>query len=298
MFRARRPAFAPHRARTRDSNAMSLDAGIGELLLLAAAILAGGAVSGLLAGLFGVGGGGVIVPVLYEIFRLIGVSDEIRMQLCVGTSLAIIIPTSLRSFIAHRAQRTLPLHVLRIWALPVAGGVAAGGVIAWLAPAWVFKLTFVLMAGLIALKMLFGRESWRLADQLPGPRLMGFYGVIIGLYASVMGVGGGSVATLILMLYGESIQVAVALSAGVGVLISITGTVGYALAGLPHHALLPPFSLGFVSLLGVVVMAPISSLTAPYGARLAHALPKRRLEIGFGLYLLAICVRFVASLVW
>jgi uncharacterized membrane protein YfcA len=277
---------------------MTLDVPVGELLLLIAAILAGGAVSGLLAGLFGVGGGGVIVPVLYEIFRILGVADEVRMQLCVGTSLAIIIPTSLCSFLAHRARRSLPLHVLRLWTVPVIAGVALGSVIAWLAPAWVFKLTFVLMAGLIAAKMLFGRESWRLGNALPGRGMMALYGVIIGLYASVMGVGGGSVATLILMLYGEPIHVAVALSAGVGVLISTSGALGYVLAGLPQQALMPPFSLGFVSLLGVVLLAPVASFTAPYGARLAHALPKRRLEIAFGLFLLAIAVRFLASLLW
>ena len=277
---------------------MPLDVPLGELLLLAAAILAGGAVSGVLAGLFGVGGGGVIVPVLYEIFRIVGVADEVRMQLCVGTSLAIIAPTSLRSFLAHRARRVLPLQVLRGWAVPILAGVALGGIIAWLSPAWVFKLTFVLMAGLIAVKMLFGRESWRLGNKLPGRGLMALYGVIIGLYASVMGVGGGSVATLVLMLYGEPIHVAVALSAGVGVLISIAGAIGYMLAGLPQQALTPPFSIGFVSLLGVALMAPVSSFTAPYGARLAHALPKRRLEIAFGLFLLAIAARFTASLLW
>jgi uncharacterized protein len=276
----------------------SLHASGPELALLAAAILAAGAVSGLLAGLFGVGGGGVIVPVLYEIFGFLAVTDTVRMQLCVGTSLAIIIPTSLRSFLTHRARRSLPLDVLRIWAVPVVVGVALGGAIAWLAPAWVFKLTFVLMAGLIALKMLFGRESWRLAGELPGRGLMAVYGVIIGLYASVMGVGGGSVATLILMLYGRSIHVAVALSAGVGVLISIAGTIGYMLAGLPQQALMPPFSIGFVSLLGVVLMAPVSSFTAPFGARLAQALPKRRLEIAFGVFLLAIAARFLVSLLW
>jgi uncharacterized membrane protein YfcA len=90
---------------------------------------------------------------------------------------------------------------------------------------------------------------------------------------------------------------AVATSAALGVPISIVGTLGYVLAGLPHHALLPPFSIGFVSLLGVVVMAPVSTFVAPYGARLAHALPRRQLEIGFAIFLLIVCARFIASLV-
>jgi uncharacterized membrane protein YfcA len=269
---------------------------LGELSALAAGIVAGGVVTGLLAGLFGVGGGAVIVPVLYEVFRALGVAEEVRMQLCVGTSLAIIVPTAIRSFLAHRAKGELPVEVLRIWALPVIAGIAGGAVTAAFAPAWVFKLAFVVVTSLIALRMFFGRADWRLADTIPGQPLMSAYGFVIGLHAGVMGVGGGSVSTLVLMLYGVPIHAAVGVSAGVGVIISVVGTIGYALAGLPQWALLPPLSLGYLSLIGFVLMAPISAATAPLGARLAHRLPKRRLEIAFGVFLLAVALRFVASL--
>jgi uncharacterized membrane protein YfcA len=123
------------------------------------------------------------------------------------------------------------------------------------------------------------------------------YGFAIGLGSSLMGTSGGSLATLVLTLYGKSIHNAVATSAGIGVPIAIAGTLGYIAAGLPHQALLPPLSLGFVSLLGVAAIAPLSSYVAPLGARLAHALPKRWLEIAFGLFLLAAAARFVVSLV-
>lgn len=275
---------------------MGLDVPAGELALLAVAILAGGAVTGLLAGLFGVGGGGVIVPVLYEIFGVLGVSDDVRMQLCVGTSLAIIIPTSYRSYRAHIARGNVPVEILRAWVAPVILGVVIGGVTAAIAPAWVFRLTFALMAGGIAIRLLFGRDTWRLGNDLPGRGMMSLYGVIIGLYSALMGVGGGSVSTLVLMLYARPIHVAVAISAGVGVIISISGAIGYALAGLPYQSLMPPLSIGFVSLIGVILMAPISSLVAPYGARLAHRMPKRQLEIAFGIFLLAIAVRFLVTL--
>ena len=132
----------------------------GELVMLAAAIVLGGIVSGVLAGLFGVGGGAIIVPVLYEIFRIIGVPEEVRMQLCIGTSLAIIIPTSIRSFRAHQARGELPVEILRIWAGPIFAGVVAGGFIAAIAPAALFKIVFIAMASLIAAKMLFGRQLW------------------------------------------------------------------------------------------------------------------------------------------
>ena len=96
-----------------------------ELAWLAVALLAAGAVTGLLAGVFGVGGGAVIVPVLYELFRVVGVPEEVRMPLCVGTSLAVIIPTSIRSFNAHRAKGAVDMSILRRWAVPVVIGVVA-----------------------------------------------------------------------------------------------------------------------------------------------------------------------------
>ena len=269
-----------------------------ELALLALAIIVGGAIAGFLAGLFGVGGGGVMVPILYEVFGVLGVADQVRMQLCVGTSLAIILPTSLRAFLAHRQKAKLPVHILRLWALPIVVGVIAGGTVAALAPAYVFKLAFVVVAGLLALKLLLGGETWRLGDRLPGYGAMASYGGFIGLYSSLMGVGGGSVATLVLMLYGERIHIAVAMATGVGVIIAVSGSIAYMLAGLPQQALLPPLSIGYVSLIGVALMAPLASFASPYGARLAHSWPKRRLEIAFGCFMLAIALRFLATLLW
>ena len=271
---------------------------IAELVWLAVAVMAAGVVTGLLAGLFGIGGGAVIVPVLFEVFRLLGVPEEIRMQLCVGTSLAIIVPTNVRSYRAHRAKGLVIPAVLRSWAVPAVIGVAAGSATAAFAPAQVFKLAFIVIAGVIAAKLLAGRETWVLGRSLPGSTAMTGYGFLIGLASSLMGISGGSLMTMIMTLYGVPIHNAVATSAGVGVPIAIAGTLGYLIAGLPHQAQLPPLSIGFVSAIGVVMIAPISSWIAPLGARLAHALPKRRLEIAFGLFLIAASLRFVVSLIW
>jgi uncharacterized protein len=271
---------------------------IAELVWLAVAVMAAGVVTGLLAGLFGIGGGAVIVPVLFEVFRLLGVPEEVRMQLCVGTSLAIIVPTTVRSYRAHQAKGLVIQAVMRSWAVPAVIGVAAGSVTAAFAPAQVFKLAFVVIAGIIAAKLLAGRETWVLGRSLPGSAAMTGYGFIIGLASSLMGISGGSLMTMMMTLYGVPIHNAVATSAGVGVPIAIAGTLGYLVAGLPHQAQLPPLSVGFVSVIGVIMIAPISSWIAPLGARLAHALPKRRLEIGFGLFLIAASLRFVVSLIW
>jgi uncharacterized membrane protein YfcA len=275
---------------------MFLNVPIGELAWLAGAILVSGAVTGILAGLFGIGGGALIVPALYEVFRVLGVPEEVRMQLCIGTSLAIIVPTTIRSYRAHRERSEGIREVVRLWAIPAVVGVALGALLAAFAPASLFKIAFVIITSLIAIKLMFGRESWRLADELPGRTTMTFYGFLVGLASSLLGISGGSVSNTILMLYGRSIHNAVAISAGLGVPITIAGTVGYALAGLRYRALLPPLSIGFVSIIGVVLMAPVSSFFAAYGARLAHALSRRALEIAFGVFLLAVAVRFLLSL--
>ena len=270
---------------------------LSEIIWLAVAIVVAGMVTGILAGLFGIGGGAVIVPVLYEVFQLLNVPDAVRMQLCVGTSIAIIVPTAIRSYLTHRAKGLVIPNVIRLWALPAVIGVACGAVIAAFAPPAVFKIAFVLIAGLIAIKFLFAGDRWNLGTHLPGPVPMRFYGFVIGLAGSLMGVSGGSLSNIVLTLYGKPIHNAVATSSGLGVPITIVGTIGYILAGLPREALLPPFSLGFVSLIGLVVMAPVSSLTAPYGARLAHRLSRRTLEIVFSCFLLLVSARFLVSLV-
>jgi uncharacterized membrane protein YfcA len=269
---------------------------LGELAWLAAAIVAGGLVTGILAGLFGIGGGAIIVPVLYEVFRVIGVPEEVRIQLCIGTSLAIIVPTTIRSYQAHRARGAGVEGIVRLWWLPALIGVVLGSALAAFAPPAVFKIAFVVLASVIAGKLLFGRESWRLGDDLP-PGLPGrALGFLVGLASALMGVSGGSMSNMILTLYGKTIHQAVATSAGLGVPITIAGTFGYMVAGLSKQSLMPPLTIGFVSLIGFALMAPVSSFTASYGARLAHALPKRKLEIAFGIFLLLVSVRFLASL--
>ena len=164
-----------------------LGVSLGEIALLVAGIVASGVVTGLLAGLCGIGGGAVIVPVLYEVFRILDVPDEVRMQLCVGTSLAIIVPTNIRSYLAHRAKGAVDHQVVKLWVLPALAGIAIGSVVAAFAPAAVFRMAFVVMAGVIAFKLLFGRDSWRLADDFPGQPAMSAFGMLIGLSSSLMG---------------------------------------------------------------------------------------------------------------
>lgn len=269
---------------------------VGELALLAGAILIAGIISGVMSGLFGIGGSTVIIPVVYEIFRLLEVPDDVRMQLSIGTALAVTVPTTLRAFFAHRAKGAVLMEPLRIWAIPAALGVALGSYIAYVAPAEVFKTAFILFAVFMSLRFLLGRDDWRVADTLPGTPVMAAAGFSFGALATLVGIAGGSFSTLFLTLYGTAFHTAVATSSGLGVIIGIPASIGYMVAGWPHMGALPPLSIGFVSILGVLLIAPASVLAATYGARLAHRLSKRRLEIGFGLFLMAVALRFVVSL--
>ncbi len=276
---------------------MLLGVGLHEILWLVLALLIGGMISGVLAGLFGVSGGSVIVPVLYEGFRVLGVPEDVRMQLCLGTSIAIVVPTTIRSYLTHRTKGVVIPGVIRQWALPAVIGVACSAVIAAFAPAAILTLAFVVIASLIAIKLLFAGDRWNLAAELPGPTAMKLYGFGIGFCGSLMGVSGGAISTIVLTLYGKPIHNAVATSSGVAVPITIAGAIGFVLAGLPHQAELPPLSLGFVSLIGLAVTAPIASFVAPYGAHLAHRLSRRTLEIAFGGFLLLVSLRFLVSLI-
>src|SRR6195256_3629715 len=202
-----------------------------ELLALALLLVAVGALSGFLAGVFGIGGGAILVPVFYECFRLAGVPLDVRMPLCIGSSLAIIIPTSVRSYRAHYSRGAVDMEILKAWWLPVLAGVIAGSVTARYAPERLFKIVFVGVAWSAAARLLLARATWKLGDDLPRGPLMKAYGFLIGLLSTLMGVGGGLFANLLLTFYGRPIHQAVGASSALSGLISNPGPGGHVFAG-------------------------------------------------------------------
>ena len=268
----------------------------GELALLVGMLLAGGVVMGLLAGLLGVGGGGIMVPILYELFSAVGVDEAVRMHLCVGTTLAVIVPTSLRSYHSHRARGAVDAGILRSMVGPVVLGVVIGTLVARFSDKTVMTAIWAGAAALISLKMYVGRESWWLGDEIPGHPWRGLYGVFIGTISTLMSIGGGAFVTMMMTLYGRSIHQAVATSSGFGPMIAIPGTLGFIWAGWSASGL-PPGSLGYVSLLSAVVIVPASVLAAPWGVRLAHGFSRRTLELAFATFLAVVAARFLFSLV-
>ena len=276
---------------------------LSELLELALLLIVAGALAGFLAGVFGIGGGAVLVPVFYECFRLAGVPLEVRMPLCVGTSLAVIIPTSISSFRAHYKRGAVDLNILKIWWLPIVMGVIAGSVAARFAPERLFKYVFVMVAWSAATRLLLARENWKFGDEMPKGPVMRLFGFLVGILATLMGVGGGLFSNLLMTFYSRPIHQAVATSSALAVLISIPGALGYVYAGWPAVARFPdvvalqlPFALGYVSLIGAVLVMPTSLLTAPLGVKAAHAMSKRTLEVAFGTYLFVVGCRFVIAL--
>ncbi|MBO0904001.1 sulfite exporter TauE/SafE family protein [Jiella sonneratiae] len=267
-----------------------------SLVPLVLTLLLAAAAAGFLAGLFGIGGGAIFVPVLYQTFEALGVSHLVSMHLAVGSSIAIIVPTSLRSLASHLKRGAVDTALLKRWLVPIPLGAVAGALLASVASSAELRGIFAVLAFVLGLKMLIGRLTMQLGDDLPGPVGRSVAGVVIGLLSSLMGIGGGVLNNTFMTLYGRPIHQAVATSAGVGALIAVPGLVTYVVGGWGEPAL-PALSFGYVNAFAVAVVAPASILAVPLGASLAHRLSRRQLELGFGSFLLIVALRFAWSLV-
>ncbi len=270
---------------------------ISSLLLVYIPLLAAtGLIAGVLAGLLGVGGGIVIVPVLYHVFGSLGVDTEIRMHLAVGTSLATIVPTSIRSSLAHHRKGSFDAALFLRWAPGIFVGVLLG---TWLANQVTFTAltsVFAVVALGVSLQMGFGRPDARLAPAPPtGPAGAAMTG-IIGALSAMMGIGGGTLSVPTMTLFGIPIHRAVGTAAGLGMVIAIPGVVGFIIGGLRSSAL-PPFSFGYVNWLGFALIVPATVLTVPLGARLAHALDPQPLRRVFAFFLGATALRMIWDVV-
>ena len=266
-----------------------------SLALMVVALAAAGFLSGFLAGLLGIGGGAVVVITLYEAFRWMGVDDAVRMHLATGTGLAIIAPTTLRSFMAHRARGLADLAFVRRMAVPVVIGVGLGSVVAGNSGGNALKWVWVVMGTFLAVRMFLGRDDWRLGPDIPKSLAVEAYGVALGAVSVLMSVGGGAYVVMLMTLYGRSLHQAVGTSSGFGPLIAIPGVLGFMWAGWGQPQL-PPGTLGYVSLAGAMLAIPTGLLAAPIGARISHRLSKRGLELAFAIFMSLVVLRFLASL--
>lgn len=266
----------------------------GDLVWLVLALVVAGVATGFFAGLLGIGGGGVLVPVLFETFTFLDVPDSIRMHMVLGTSFAVIVPTAISSFRGHLKKGAVDTAVLRRLAPFVVAGVLSGIVLVSSVSGAALKWVWIVCGSFLAIKMALGREDWRLADDVPNNGLVRLAAFLIGLISTLMSIGGGMFLVSLFTLCGWSILKAVATSSGFGPFIAVPGLIGYVWAGWGNPEL-PPMSLGFVSVLGAAIIIPASVLAAPLGVRVAHGISRRKLELAFAAFLAFVAVRLLIS---
>lgn len=276
---------------------MMLDAPLDQILLLGAALLVVGAIGGLIAGLLGVGGGIVIVPVLFHLFTSLGIDEGIRMQVAVGTSLATIIATSASSVRAHWRRGAVDTDLLRQWGPFILLGVLLGTALADYLRGPALTAVFATVGFIVSLNMGFGKAHWRLGDTLPTGFVRWLMAGSIGTVSAMMGIGGGTLSVPLLSLFGYPIHRAVGSAAAIGFIIGVPGAIGFIVTGW-NEAALPPFSLGYVNLLGLALIVPTSMLLAPVGARLAHSLNTRKLRLAFAIFLAITAMRMAYSVIF
>lgn len=257
-----------------------------------AALALTGIIAGILAGLLGVGGGIVIVPVLFFLFQKFGTSSDLSMFVAVGTSLATIIATSISSVRSHHKKGGVDWVLLRNWAPGVIIGVVAGTVLASFLKGQVLTIMFAILALIVSLRMFFSSLNPHLAERLPGQPLEFIYSFIIGSLSVMVGIGGGSISVPILNAYNFPMRKAVACASGIGLVIAVPGAIGFAITGWGVEGL-PPGSFGYVNLLGFGLIVPLTVLFAPVGAKIAHAVNPAYLKKGFALFLLVTSIKMM-----
>ena len=254
-----------------------------------------GILAGFLAGLMGIGGGIVTVPILYYVLGFYGVQDAIIMHMTVGTSLAIIVPTSLVSSWSHHKKDAVDLALVKGWAVFIGIGAIYGVWLATFLDGESLKIFFAVMALLLGFKLLLGREKGGAKVGFPNGIIGKGVAALIGGLSSLMGIGGATFSVPVLTFYGFSIHKAVGTASLLGLLISLPAVIGYAYNGMAQENL-PPFSFGYISLAAFLIMAPFSGLMAPIGVRVAHMLPKRRVSVFFGAFLIITSLRMTGVL--
>jgi uncharacterized membrane protein YfcA len=266
------------------------------LVPLVAFLLVVGAFAGVLAGLLGVGGGIVLVPAFYYVFQTLGYGGAQLMQICVATSLATIVVTSLRSVRAHHAKGAVDWDILRTWAPGIVVGAALGVLVATRLRSETLTLVFAGLALIVAFYMAFSRPHWRLGAAMPTGAARIALSPAVGFASVLMGIGGGSFGVPLMTLYGRPIHRAVATAAGFGVLIAVPAVIGFMLNAPAPDA--PPFSVGLVNGPAFVIVIAMTLITAPLGAGLAHRMDPAPLKRVFAGFLFLVALNMIAKAVF
>jgi uncharacterized protein len=257
-----------------------------SLIFLALLLFMSGLLAGTLAGLLGVGGGIIMVPVLFYVFSAVpGLNSEVVMHMAVGTSLAAMIPTSLRSAYGHRARSTVDMSVIRLWALPLICGAFFGLLLASHVKGSVLMGIFAFFALIVAFQMSLSRDNWILSPHLPGRIAQFCIAFLIASISVIMGIGGGTFGVPTLTLFGMPIHRAVGTAAMLGVGIAFVGGIGFIISGsgIPGR---PPGSLGYASGIGMLALVPATVIAVPWGVMLSARMNKLWLRRAFAIFLM------------
>jgi len=262
------------------------------LLPLAGILVVTGCVAGVLAGLLGVGGGIIVVPVLYTLLGQLEIDPSVRMHVSVGTSLASIVLTSIGSARAHHRRGAVDWTLLRTWGPFIFAGSITGVLIASIVSGAALTAIFAVVALAVAAYMAFTPADFRLREGLPGGVAGRASGFGIGGTSAMMGIGGGTLCVPYFNAFGFPVHRAVGTASAIGLIIAVPAAAGFIISGWGINAL-PQASVGHVNLLGLILIAPFASLTAPLGARIAHRLTPRALKLTFALFLFATAIRML-----
>lgn len=268
-----------------------------ELLVYFIGLLITGVIGGLIAGLFGVGGGIVIVPILFWIFTSLNFPNEILMHMAIGSSLATIIPTSISSARAHYQRGSIEMDIIKKWAPGIFLGAIVGGLSGKYFSVNELKYLFASIAFLVALNMFF-KEPLRLGNNFPKSRLLNIImSSLIGLVSSLMGVGAGTLGVPALVALSVPIHKAIGTAAALGLFIAVPATLGLAFSGfnIPNR---PPMSIGYVNLIAFFIMFPLTVFFAPVGVKLAHRINQRALKSIFGIFLIITSIKMLSSIIF
>ena len=268
--------------------------GLSDLTLLIAVMAAAGAFAGLVAGLFGVGGGTVIVPALFYAFESLGLGGEGNLHTAIGSSLAVIVATSIRSLAAHRGHGAVDETILRTWTPWVALGGLLGAVAAAYNSSAGLGLVYMVIAAAVAAQLGLMPRRWVIGEEMPTGPVRGVIGTAVGMASALMGVGGGALGGMVMTLFNRPIHTAVATASGFGLAIGAAAALGFAVFGWGAEGR-PPLSLGYVNLPAAAIMGLLTALTAPIGARLAHRLDRKTLRRAFALFLALTAISVVVK---
>jgi uncharacterized protein len=261
-----------------------------SLLPMVAALVVIGAFAGVIGGLLGVGGGIVLVPAFFYAFGSLGFGGDQLMQICVATSMATIVITSLRSVSAHHRKGAVDWQVLRGWGPGLIIAAALGTFVASRVSSVTLQAVFGGLAGLAGLWMAFGRDSWRLGTAMPAEPARSALAGSVGFFSAMMGIGGGTFGVPLMTLYAMPIHRAVATASGFGVLIAVPSVIGFLLLPIANA---PPYTVGAVNLPAFLVVIGTTLLTTPLGVRLAHAMNPKPLKRAFAIFLTLVALNML-----